>query len=75
MHNPKLFSKEIKEKFENINNKFYNMKYALDLINNTLEYNTEVPIQIKVTVTIFYDYFLKTKDEYNALEEELGVLI
>lgn len=74
MLNQKIFNNEIICKFDNIGNKLYNLKYSLDLYINYLESETEVPIKAQCLGLILREYFNEIKEDYNKLEEELGIL-
>lgn len=71
----KLFDDEIIEKFNDISNKLYNLKYSYELFFNYLENETTVPVEVICLGLIIKEYFEKAKRDYNNLEEELGVLL
>lgn len=75
MSNSKIFSKELKEKFEDIDNKLYNLKHSFDLYINYLESDINIPLKAQCLALILNNYFNIVKDEYNKLEEDLGVLL
>lgn len=70
-----IFSTEIKQRFENVGDKLYNLKYSFDLFTNYLEDETETTLNIRCLALILNNYFNIIKEEYNKLEEDLGVLL
>ena len=74
MLNQKVFSNEMQYKFENIDNKLYNLKYSFDLYISYLENETDVPLKAQCLGLILKEYFNEIKDDYNKLEEDLGIL-
>lgn len=75
MDNKYFFSHEILEKFQQIDSKLYNLKYCLDRFVNDIEDETDSSLSIICLGLIIKHYFNTTKEEFNKLEEELGVLI
>lgn len=69
-----LLDEQVKERFENIGNKMYNFKYSLEECINELEDNAEIPLGKLCLLLILKNYFNNLKEDYNKLEEELGVL-
>ena len=75
MHNKKYFSDEIIEKFADISEKLYNIKYSLELLRDEIEQEPAIPLNLICTFVILKEYFDKTKEDYNSLEKELGILV
>lgn len=65
---------ETKQKFEDIGSKLYNFKYSLEAFINELEGDAEISLGNLCLLLILRDYFNKLKEDYNKLEEDLGVL-
>ena len=71
----KIFNDEIQLRFDEISNKLYNFKYSFDLFINYLEDETDIPLNAQCFALILKEYFNKTKEDYNKLEEDLGILL
>lgn len=70
-----LFDDEIKEKFYNIDSKFHIIKHALETIIRIIESEGELEFGYISILMVINAFFEKTKEDYNNLEEELGVLV
>ena len=66
---------EVKNRFDSIGTKFFNFKYSFDLIINNIENESDISLNLICLLLILKKYFSEIKDEYNKLEEDLGVLI
>ena len=66
---------EIKEKFNNFGSKMYNLKYSFELFLNYLETENDASLNTICLGHILKDYFEKAKNEYNTIEEDLGLLL
>ena len=75
MNDNKIFSDILKIKFDDIGNKLYNFKYGFDLIFNYLENEEDISLNSICLLIILKKYFSEIKEDYNKLEEDLGVLI
>ncbi len=75
MQHNNSFSQEILEKFQQIDSKLYNLKYCLEMFINYIEDEADASLSIVCLGLIIKHYFNTTKEEFNKLEEELGVLI
>ena len=75
MSEKNIFNDELQLRFDNISNKLFNMKYSFDLFINYLEDETDIPLKAQCLGLILREYFNKLKDDYNKLEEDLGVLM
>jgi len=74
MENKNLFNDEIKEKFNRFSSRMYNLKHSLNFFLSCLEDETEPNLELICFCYILKDYFNTTKEEYNQLEKDLGVL-
>lgn len=70
-----IFSEELKIRFEEVGSKLYNLKHSFDLFINYLEEEPDIPLNIQCLALILNNYFNNAKDDYNKLEEDLGVLL
>ena len=70
-----IFSDEFKIRFDNISNKLYNFKYGFNLIINYLENESDISVDSICLLLILKKYFSEIKDDYNKLEQDLGVFI
>lgn len=75
MTQDEILSEKLKQRFEDIGSKLYNLKYSFDLLINCIEDEVDVPLELKCLALILNNYFNITKEEYNKLEEDLGVLL
>ena len=66
---------EIKERFNNFSSKMYNLKYSFELFLNYLETEDDASLNTICLGHILKDYFEKAKNEYNTIEEDLGLLL
>ena len=69
-----VFNTETKQRFEEIGSKLYNFKYSFEIFINDLQDNTDIPLGNLCLLLILKNYFDSLKNEYNKLEEDLGVL-
>ncbi len=74
MNSDNIFNQKTIEKFENISSKLYNIKYCLEFYLDYIENETDAPLNVICTGLIIKEYFNNTKNEYNRLEEDLGIL-
>ena len=75
MEDKNLFSEEIKERFDRFSSRMYNFKHSLNFFLHSLEDETEPTLELICFCYLLKDYFNTTKDEYNQLEQDLGLLI
>ena len=75
MNKNNTFSDEVKNKFDSIGIKLYNFKHGFDFLIKDLEDEADKSLGLICLLLILKKYFSEIKDEYNKLEEELGVLI
>ena len=75
MSGKEFFNAEMKQKFESIGSKLYNLKYSLELFINYLECESDISLNLVCLALILNNYFSIVKDEYNSLEESLGLLL
>ena len=75
MSGQEFFNAEMKQKFESIGSKLYNLKYSLELFINYLECESDISLNLVCLALILNNYFSIVKDEYNSLEESLGLLL
>lgn len=74
MTNKDLFDNETIEKFRAFSSKLYNLKHGLELYMNYLADETDASLEALCLGAIIKNYFNVAKEEFNKLEEELGVL-
>lgn len=70
----KLCSDEFVHRFEDIGSKLYNFKHSFDAFINELEGNGYISLGALCSLLILKDYFNNLKEDYNKLEEDLGVI-
>ena len=75
MNEGTLFSTKTRQRFEDIGSKLYNFKYGFDLIFNYLENEEDISLNSICLLIILKKYFSEIKEDYNKLEEDLGVLL
>lgn len=75
MNEGTLFSTKTRQRFEDIGSKLYNFKYSLEAFVNELQDNSDIPLGNLCLLLILRDYFNNLKEDYNKLEEDLGVLL
>lgn len=71
----KIFNEEIKQRFEDIGSELYNFKYSFELFINYLEGETDIPLKAQCLALTLYQYFNIAKENFNKLEEDLGVFL
>ena len=75
MEDKNLFSEEIKERFDRFSSRMYNFKHSLNFFFESLENETELTLELVCFCYILKEYFNNTKEEYNQLEKDFGLLI
>lgn len=75
MNEGTLFSTKTRQRFEDIGSKLYNFKYSFEAFVNELQDNSDIPLGNLCLLLILRDYFNNLKEDYNKLEEDLGVLL
>lgn len=75
MNNRLSLNEDTITKFNNISAQLYNFKYAFKLFINHLEDNTDIPLEALCLALILRDNFEKVKNDYNILEQDLGILV
>ena len=75
MNEGTLFSTKTRQRFEDIGSKLYNFKYSFEAFVNELQDNSDIPLGNLCLLLILRDYFNNLKEDYNKLEDDLGVLL
>lgn len=74
MTNKYSFDNETIEKFQELSSKLYNLKHCLEMYMNYIEDETDASLGVLCLGIIIKNYFNIAKEEFNKLEDELGVL-
>ena len=74
MQQNKLLNNERIEQFEKISCKLYNFKYSFETFIKEIEDSADISLGNLCLLLILRDYFNNLKDDYNKLEEDLGIL-
>lgn len=69
-----IINEEVKRSFEEISSRLYNFKYALDYFVLNLENDNTMMLNTTCLSLVLKEYYNVTKEKYNKLEENLGLL-